>query len=144
MESDRYLNYFIVNGKKYYTGTVFIMKEWNAKPVEAVFICYDAKYGKYRYNYKNRVVYAALDAKTFSQWFVCVTGEVDGRTRMPQVKCLPDSLVPGLPVGWLWYIVLMLFGVVVKSRVLWWVFISIVFFNWRNKKKQKEGTCVEW
>lgn len=145
MESNRYLNYFVVNGKKYYTGTVFIIKEGNCKPVEAVFICYDTQYNKYVYKHQDNLYCRhRLDAKKFAQWFVRLTGSVNNKVRMPRLVCLKDSQINGLPLGWLWYIVLMLFGTIFVGRIIWWSAVSVIFFRWRQQKIEKEGQIYEW
>lgn len=35
-------------------------------------------------------------------------------------------------VGWVWYIVIMLVGIIFKERFAIWVFASVVFFLWKN------------
>lgn len=35
-------------------------------------------------------------------------------------------------VGWVWYIVIMLIGIIFKDRLLIWVFATAVFFLWKN------------
>ena len=35
-------------------------------------------------------------------------------------------------VGWVWYIAIMLVGVIFKGRLLIWVFATLVFFAWKN------------
>lgn len=35
-------------------------------------------------------------------------------------------------VGWVWYIVIMLVGVIFKDRLTIWVFSTAVFFLWKN------------
>lgn len=137
-------DYFIFNGGKYHTGTVFIITHCNYKPIKAVFICYDTTYEKYTYKLMKDNQTWHVSAKQFEKWIVSTTDEVDKSVRIPQVKYLKDSQVIGMPVGWLWYIVLMLFGVIVKGCIIWWIFISVVFFSWRRKKMNKEGTYIEW
>ena len=35
-------------------------------------------------------------------------------------------------VGWVWYIVIMLVGLIFKGRLMIWVFASVIFFLWKN------------
>jgi hypothetical protein len=35
-------------------------------------------------------------------------------------------------VGWVWYIAIMVVGVIFKDRLMIWVFASAVFFLWKN------------
>ena len=49
--------------------------------------------------------------------------------------CPPDWDVE---IGWIWYIITMVVGVIFKDRILIWVFATAIFFLWRrgylNKK----------
>ena len=138
-------DYFIVNREKYYTGTVFVIKEWNCKPVEAVFVYYDTQYKQYVYKLQNNLYCTNhLDAKRFAQWFVRVTDKVNDKVKMPRTVYLKDSQIDGLSLGWLWYIVLMLFGTICVDRIVWWIAVSVIFFEWRKNKREKEGKCYEW
>ena len=145
MDQRRCVNYFIVDGKKYYTGTVFKTKHYG----DAAFVCtYYPKHMKGVY-----IVYRIISTGQ-ERWtpvdmfkedvFVCITGAVDSETKMPKTKYMKDSDINGLSIGWLWYITLMLFGVIIKGCVIWWIFISIVFFSWRYKKVHEEGTYIDW
>lgn len=137
-------DYFIFNGEKYYTGTVFIINHFNNRPVKAAFIYYDTDYENYKYKILDCDDTWIVNKKQFNKWIVNVTDETDTSVRMPQTKYLKDSQVSGMPLGWLWYIVLMLFGVIVKGQIIWWTFVSVVFFSWRRAKMKKEGTYIEW
>lgn len=35
-------------------------------------------------------------------------------------------------IGWVWYIVIMLVGVIFNDRWLIWIFATIIFFTWKN------------
>ena len=35
-------------------------------------------------------------------------------------------------VGWVWYIVIMVVGIIFKDRLMIWVFASAIFFLWKN------------
>jgi len=43
--------------------------------------------------------------------------------------CPPEG---ELFVGWVWYIVIMLVGIIFKDRFAIWVFATVVFFLWKN------------
>lgn len=136
-----YQNYFIVNGGKYCTGTIFIIKDRD-KQKEASFICYDTIHSLLIYKIEN-CTYRAYN-KYFYDHFITVTNKIDPSARMPISKQMKDSKVDGLFLGWIWYIFLMTISVIFKDVIGLWVFISIIFFSWRHKKIKKEGTYIEW
>ena len=134
-------NYFIVNGKKYYTGTVFIAKHMGEE-VKALFLCHDTEKGRYYYKV-NECVYN-VDYNKFQRTLVAVTNEVNSNIRLPSIKKKKDIEINNLFIGWVWYIFLMLVSTIFKDVVKLWIFISIVFFIWRHEKIKEEGTYIEW
>ena len=134
-------NYFIINGEKYYTGTVFIIMDLGQQK-EASFICYDEERKKYLYKIKQCTWFT--DDETFQKRFVRLTNKIDINVHMPVTKRLPNSRINGLPLGWLWYIFLMGISVIFKDVIGLWILISVVFFSWRTEKIKKEGTYIEW
>lgn len=142
MDQSRCVNYFIVNGKKYYTGTVLAVKELG-EIVEAVFVCtYLTKYTQIVYKIKGKTYFTEISL--FMRRLVGITNAVNNEAYTPQTKHLKDSDINGLPLGWLWYIFLMAIATIFKENIGLWIFISVVFFNWRSKKIKKEGTYIEW
>ena len=136
-----YQNYFVSNGEKYYTGTIFIIK-YMCKEVEASFICHDIQNNRYIYKIgecRHNVPY-----KLFWRNFISVTNRTNEKIHMPQTKALRDRDIDGMFFGWLWYIFLMGITTIFNGNVVLWIFISVVFFNWRKKKIQEEGTYIEW
>ena len=134
-------NYFLVNGEKYYTGTVFIVKD-GLRESEATFVCYNNDNGLYVYKLNGKTYFS--DYKNFCREFVCVTNKRNENVRMPARRVLRDIDIENLPLGWTWYIFLMLIATIFKGNVILWIFFSVVFFNWRDKKIKKEGTYIEW
>lgn len=142
MDQSKCINYFIVDGKKYYAGTVFIAKEMG-KEVGAVFVCtYFAShvYIVYKIDGKQRMT----PVQMFKDKFIRISGVVDNETKMPQTKHMRDFDINGMAIGWLWYIFLMAISFIFKDCIGLWILISVVFFSWRNNKIQKEGTYIEW
>ncbi len=135
------INYFLVNGEKYYTGTVFRIKD-GLRESEAAFVCYNDENGWYVYKLNGKTCFA--DYKNFCREFISVTNKRDERVRMPERNVLRDRDIENLPLGWMWYIFLMAIATIFKGNVILWIFFSWVFFNWREKKIQKEGTYIEW
>ena len=58
-------------------------------------------------------------------------------------KYLKDSQIPGLVIGWILYIVIMLILVIFNDRILGWIAASVYFFTWRHEKKEKEGVYFD-
>lgn len=134
-------NYFVHNGEKYYTGTVIIIK-YLGEPVEASFVYYDADRLKYFYKIKSCVW--SVSSQMFQDILVAVTDKRDETINMPVSRTLKDGEIDGLTAGWVWYILLMAISTIFNDAALLWVLISVVFFNWRKSKIEKEGTYIEW
>lgn len=134
-------NYFVINGEKYYTGTIFIVKEMEQQ-VEAAFVCYDQGRKKYVYKIKDHTWH--VDEQTFRNRFVDLTNRVDQTTTEPTMKTKSDMRIGGLFFGWIWYIFLMAISAIFKDAIALWILISVVFFSWRTAKIKKEGTYIEW
>lgn len=141
-------NYFIYNGIKYYTGTeIIILKYPYNNPVFsdlAYFIYYDVINDIYAYRLKlsNRIF--IQHGQIFKNEFGGITGKVNSSIVVPQTKQLKDFQIPSLFIGWGWYIFIMSVGLIFNARIIIWIFTSIIFFNWRNKKIEEEGYYVEW
>ena len=134
-------NYLIVDEEKYYTGAVFIINHLG-KQVEASFVYYDTERARYMYTI-NGCRYISPES-IFKNNFVAVTNKIDNKVSEPTIRTKRDRDINGLPLGWVWYIFLMLISVIFKDVIFLWVMISIVFFNWRAKKIKEEGTYIEW
>lgn len=144
MDQSRCVNYFIVDGNKYYTGTVFKVK-YMGKIVDAVFVCtYFASHVYIVYKIKDCGTQYNTPVDMFKDKFVCIAGVVDNETKVPQTKHKRDRDVDGLAIGWLWYVFLMAIATIFKENIGLWILISVVFFSWRNEKIKKEGTYIEW
>lgn len=121
-------NYCIVNGKKYFTGTVFII-DFNGKHREASFICCVTKTNVYRCKIDDGKTWL-IPAQSFQKKVVSVTDKIDPSVRMPVEKTWKDTEIDGLFIGWLWYIFLMAISTLFYDRIGLWIFISVVFFSW--------------
>ena len=142
MDQNKCVDYFIINGKRYYTGTEFKIK-YMGEVVDAVFVCTQfAKRTEIVYRINGRQYFTPIPL--FEKAFVSISNSVSNETQMPQVKYMKDRDVQYVSVGWMWYIALMLFGVIVKGTLIWWIFISVVFFSWRANKIKEEGSYIEW
>lgn len=137
-------NYFELNGEKYYTGTIFVIKDYfsNSKEIEATFICYDTDWDKYFYRFNGKSY--SLGSKRFWENFVSPTGKFDSKERGVTVVRKKEFDIPGMALGWTWYVFLMLLSAIFKDALGLWLLISFVFFNWRSKKIANEGTHYKW
>lgn len=136
-----YRDYFLVNGKKYYTGTVFIVNNMGNQ-VEATFVCYDYEHSLYLYEIKG-CVWRSGD-KVFWRKFINVTNKKNYNVHIPVTRTRRDMDIDGLFLGWVWYIFLMTISIIFNDRIGLWILISVVFFSWRKKKIKEEGTYIEW
>lgn len=134
-------DYFEINGEKYYTGTVFIVK-YNGRPTEASFVYYDTE--RFKYVFKINDITFHYPDSWFWDMFIEVTDKKNTYVHLPIVKRKREFDIDGMSVGWTWYITLMLISLIFKDAIGLWVFISIVFFSWRSEKINKEGTYIEW
>lgn len=133
--------YFIINGAKYHTGSIFIIKDMG-KNVEASFLYYDTD--KQRYFYKIKDCVWNVDNKNFWRMFVSTTDKRNESAHMPVIKTKKEIEIDGLFIGWVWYIFLMSVSIIFKGAIVLWILYSVIFFKWRAKKIKEEGTYVEW
>lgn len=134
-------NYFIVDGVKYYSGTIFII-EHAGKEIEATFVLdnVSCKYFLYRIGqrgYTERY-------KDFQEHFVAVTGKINPNERGPVLKKKKEFDIPGMALGWTWYIFLMLLSIIFKDVIGLWILISVIFFSWRSKRIKKQGYYCDY
>lgn len=134
-------NYFDINGKRYYSGTILIINHMNAE-VNAVFVCRNAE--KRRYVYQINGCNYNVSEKYFQNVLVRIIDNSYTYVRTPTVKTKNDLDIDSLFIGWVWYITLMLLSSIFKAAIGLWILISIVFFRWRRKKIKEEGTYYEW
>ena len=140
-------NYFIYNGIKYYSGTIIKIKRFgNAK--EAVFLGYNKNINQYmvRFDADSTVFYRS-DA--FNKDIVEITNQsnksfIDWVQREderlhPKLTARKEMSIDGMLLAWIWYIVIMLVAVIFNDRIGIWIFASMVFFSYRNKKLKERG-----
>ena len=137
-----FINYFDLNGERYYTGTIFIVKNVFREPTEVCFVYYDTNSCRYVFKHKEQKFFWSEHA--FYRDLVRVTNRVDNTVHMPQVKQMKDVQIEGLFLGWMWYIFLMAIASIFKENIGLWCLISVIFFNWRSNKIKKGGSYIEW
>jgi hypothetical protein len=133
-------NYFIYNGKKYYTGTVVVLK--NGSNNVGSFVCHNLDSDLYTFNMSGHRYH--FRKNDFERCVVSITEKIDTTVRIPVQKTMKDSYISGMSLGWVWYIFLMAISTLFKGNICFWIMISILFFAWRRKKIKEEGTYYEW
>lgn len=139
---EKYSNYFTVNGKRYYTGTIFVVNYYRRK-MEVTFICYNTENSDYIFKDCNGCVYM-YPYSWLKMNIVAITDKINPKAHMPRLIQLSDSDIDGMMTGWLVYVSLMVLSIPFKDVIGLWVFLTIAFFQWRRNKIKKEGTHVEW
>lgn len=134
-------NYFIANGMKHYTGTVFTTCH-NGKQVDATFIYHDTDYKKFVYKIKDCIHIVGEDE--FKNRIIAITERRDYTVSIPVQKQMKDFEIEGLFIGWMWYIFLMAISTILNGAIYFWILISAVFFSWRANKIKREGMYIEW
>lgn len=139
-------NYFEYKGKKYYTGTIFIMKV-SKMLYEYTFVGYNVDHKallcKSANNQQARSLVPIWES-VFNKNLVSITNKIDTSVHSPVEKKMKDTQIDGLFLGWMWYIFLMAVSTIFKDKIGLWILWSVVFFSWRKKKIKKEGTYIEW
>lgn len=140
-------NYFMCNGKKYYTGTIIKVRDYG-EVVDAVFICSryweDSKLPVFTYKLCANGQMRTASITPFSKALVAVTNKIDKSINIPETKRMKDSEINGMMLGWMWYVFLMAIATIFNGNIVFWILISVVFFRWRANKIQKGGTYIEW
>lgn len=140
-------HYFVYNGKQYEHGTVIIISSFDVYSrrvcnMKAKFLYYNAEsneyaieiYGKeYKYN-----------AERFNKDFVRVyepdIKDMNLHNQQKQVHKFSDELnIDSLLIAWVWYIFIMIVGVIFYDRIIIWILTSVLFFSYRNKKLKEAG-----
>lgn len=139
-------DYFVFEGKTYYTGTVFKVKEYHYPygvcEKEAIFVAYNPNYNHVKFQVGSQGHLKRPDM--LKGWIVSVTNKIDATVKSPVLKKKKDSEIDGLVTGWLWYIVLMAVSTIFNDRIGLWGLWCWIFFSWRHEKIQKEGYYYEW
>ena len=59
---------------------------------------------------------------------------------VPKKLTLAKELdIDGLLIAWMWYILIMAVSIIFKGNIMIWIVVSIIFFNYRNKKLREAG-----
>lgn len=123
-------NCFEYNGKVYTLGTMVKIKYRN-RIVDAYFAGNGTNGFVFKYN--NTFFHANVN----NIIEVYNDGHYNG---FQKEKVVPkDREIFKLSIGWIWYILIMAILTIFNERILGWIFVSVIFFNWRKKVKEEES-----
>lgn len=144
------VHYLEHNGRHYEYGTIVNFKNGR----KAIFFVCDPESNYYMFAFKDNkcrdgYCYYSYTKRDLEAELIKITDEID----MEYVKCNPiqfnkisgkptfseELKIDGLLFAWVWYIFLMGITTFFIGRIFYWVIISFVFFDYRNKKFKKEG-----
>lgn len=140
-------DYFVYNGKQYNTGTIIILKRFDCVSrrlcnTKATFLYFDPDKNEYTVKiYGTEYVYTE---EKFHKIFVCIYEERKQTENMVNKTNVSHNFsdelnVDCLLIAWIWYIFIMAVGVIFYDRIGIWVFTSIMFFSYRNRKLKEAG-----
>ena len=129
--------YFVYKGKKYGVGTVV-----KTRPEMAAYTHWRdvLKFVGPSRSFEDRLFFGELQ-----KWYCgCHIPEneielyieeiLEAHPIDPPPKKQKPMYIEGEFEAWIWYILLMLIGTIFKGNVLWWIFITYVFWDWRQGK----------
>lgn len=138
-------DYFEYQGERYNTGDTFYMFWYGSNvgisnPTKAIFISYDTETKIYTFK-PNGCAETNFPEDIFLKSLCLRTRPNDqNKPKEPRKATIIDELnIDGMITAWLWYIFVMVAGVIIKDCIILWVFTSIIFFNYRNKKLREAG-----
>ena len=141
-------NYFVYNDKRYYAGTIIILSRCDIYSrrvcdTKAKFLWYDSELKKYSVEiYGKEYIY---DKESFNEDFIRIDEPKKTVTTMQgEIKAkshtFSDELnIDGLLIAWIWYIFIMMVGIIFYARIGIWILASIIFFEYRDKKLKEVG-----
>ena len=139
--------YFLCNGHKYDTGTMIRVKQFNyitgkLNEIDAKFISYNLENNKYELEINNAT--KQYSKNDFDRVFCGIIGENNNKHHPPQLTQKKPTFqeeleIDGLLFAWMWYVFIMAIATIFYDRIGIWIFASVIFFNYRNKKLKEAG-----
>ena len=140
--------YFIRDGVEYPIGTILHMKGYDVcgklKITKMTFLYYIPDSQTYFLKHEDSGKTWIYKESMFSKYLVEIPGTISKSCKEPVKKYRKDSEIFELYVGWLWYILWMVFATILKEAVAGWILGSIIFFTWKNKIREEKGSYYEW
>lgn len=139
--------YFIRNGVRYDKGTVVILLWFNpyARNVyneKSTFLYYDTDKNEYTFEiWGQKYTYPE---EIFEHKFVEIYDPNKHKASKAQQHQKQHTFsnelsIDGLLIAWVWYVFIMVVGIIFNDRIGIWILTSIIFFNYRNKKLKEAG-----
>jgi hypothetical protein len=139
-------NYFVYNGNRYYSGDKLVFRRFSKVSrclcdVNVVFLYYDTDDCKYYIEtYGESHGYTSEDFyKNIKSVYTDRVEVVETQNKSTDHTFLNELNIDSLFIAWAWYIFIMVVGTIFYDRIGIWVFASVLFFNYRNKKLKEEG-----
>lgn len=139
--------YFIYNGNSYPSGTVVYLQivSVQARCVyneKATFLYYDTDVEEYVFEIWGQ-------KRTYSKEFAernikgiydsNKTTSLDSKQHPNECTFSDELNIDGLFIAWIWYIFIMVIATLFYDRIAIWIFASIMFFLYRNRKLKEAG-----
>lgn len=148
----RFVDHITIDGKTYYTGTVFyVYGYWVGSMFdnfEVTFIAYDTEYQKVRFEDNGMGGIGphrggGCTLEQFKKKIISVKEAKNERVKCPEKKRRPEMQIDGMFEGWVAYIVAMAVSAIFKDVIGLWVLWSWIFFSWRHSQIEKKGYYYE-
>lgn len=139
--------YFVYNGKRYNSGTFIVLSQFNHMAMKVCknkvkFVWYDSETNEYGIEECGNIY--TYSGEYFSNSFIGIYEEIKQvsqvQNQAQKLHTFSDELaIDGLFIAWVWYVFIMLVGVIFYDIIGIWIFASVVFFNYRDKKLKEAG-----
>lgn len=139
-------NYFYFKGNNYGNGTVVQIYEKKKKEFKfysyLIFEEYDNNNEMCRFRSPyNRWESFNISKNQLQEYIEKITEPYEVVVKVDSHPKVNQEHVEGIVDAWLWYILIMFFGIFLKGIVNVigvWILASVVFFSWRHKKMNGE------
>lgn len=136
-------NYFVHNGRQYNAGDLIPFRFFDCRvgksyETQVKFLYYNTEteeyivevYGK-EYSYKENLFYKNM---------YNIASPRAPAVNVNDQHTFSDELnIDGLLISWIWYVFIMVVGVIFHDRIGIWILASVVFFNYRKRKLKEVG-----
>lgn len=135
----RYLDTFIFKGEEYNVGSTVKLKGINGN-IAVLKRHYIDEYGNHKYDMIKINDKSILSIKTnnLDNVLVDVTNVINDAAFNNEEEYYKDTEIDSLFYGWVFYIVLMLFCLILNEWIFGLAITSFIFFKWRKKKLKKD------
>ena len=137
-------DYIIYKGVRYNSGDVIHIVWYtngykNHHNYTGIFVDCDEEKDEYRFTVDNQLY--CFNKVVFYRIMrnAPITDSSRIKQTSRQVKFTDELNIDGLFIAWIWYIAIMLILFIFYDRLVGWIAVSIIFFNYRNKKLREAG-----